>query len=44
MDEALVTLMDEMERRREGRKSELMDLLIAADWKSLFGIPVVKYA
>ncbi len=44
VDTALITLMDEMERRRAGEASELMDLLIAADWKTLFGIPVVKYA
>jgi nitrate reductase beta subunit len=44
VDDALITLLGEMERRKEGKKSELMDLLIAADWKQLFGIPVVKYA
>jgi hypothetical protein len=44
VDDALITLLNEMERRKEGKKSELMDLLIAADWKQLFGIPVVKYA
>ena len=44
VDRALVTLHDEMERRRAGRPSELMDLLIAREWKQLFGIPVVRYS
>jgi len=39
-----IRLQGEYVRRKEGKKSELMDLLIAADWKQLFGIPVVKYA
>ena len=42
VDQALVTIMDEMERRRQGKPSELMDLLIAKDWKSLFDIPDVQ--
>ena len=44
VDQALVTIMDEMERKREGKASELMDLLIARDWKSLFHIPDVRIA
>ncbi len=36
--------MDEMERKKEGKASELMDLLIARDWKSLFNIKEVKVA
>ena len=35
-------MMDEMERKKEGKESELMDLLIARDWKSLFNIKDVK--
>jgi hypothetical protein len=31
-----------MDRRKEGKPSELMDLLIAKDWKSLFNIPDVQ--
>jgi len=42
VDQALATMMDEMERRRQGKPSELMDLLIAKDWKSLFNIPDVQ--
>lgn len=42
VDQALATIMDEMERRRQGKPSELMDLLIATDWKSLFNIPDVQ--
>lgn len=42
VDEALITLDGEMERRRQGKPSELMDLLIARDWKSLFNIPDVQ--
>jgi nitrate reductase beta subunit len=42
VDQALATIMDEMERRRQGKPSELMDLLIAKDWKSLFNIPDVQ--
>ena len=36
--------MDEMERKKEGKASELMDLLIAKDWKSLFNIQDVQIA
>jgi DMSO reductase family type II enzyme iron-sulfur subunit len=42
VDAALATLHFEMERRQEGRPSELMDLLIAKEWKSLFAIPDVR--
>jgi DMSO reductase family type II enzyme iron-sulfur subunit len=42
VDAALATLHDEMEKRQNGRASELMDLLIAKDWKSLFNIPDVR--
>ena len=44
VDQALITLHEEMERKREGKESELMDLLIAREWKSLFNIPDVKIA
>jgi len=44
VDQALITMMDEMERKRDGKASELMDLLIARDWKSLFNITDVKVA
>jgi len=44
VDAALITLHEEMEKKREGKASELMDLLIARDWKSLFNIPDVKVA
>jgi DMSO reductase family type II enzyme iron-sulfur subunit len=44
VDAALITMMDEMERKKEGKASELMDLLIARDWKSLFKIQDVKVA
>jgi len=43
VDRALATLSGEMERRERGESSELMDLLIAKDWKSLFDIPDVRY-
>ena len=33
-----------MEKKQEGKESELMDLLIAREWKSLFNIPDVKVA
>jgi hypothetical protein len=33
-----------MERKQDGKASELMDLLIAREWKSLFNIPDVKIA
>jgi DMSO reductase family type II enzyme iron-sulfur subunit len=42
VDTALITMMEEMERKKEGKASELMDLLIARDWKSLFKIKDVK--
>jgi steroid C-25 hydroxylase beta subunit len=42
VDEALITLHGEMEKKQEGRPSELMDLLIAREWKSLFNIPDVR--
>jgi hypothetical protein len=42
VDASLITLQEEMERRKEGKPSELMDLLIAKDWKSLFNIPDVQ--
>jgi len=44
VDEALATLLVEMENKQQGRPSELMDLLIAKDWKSLFNIPDVRVA
>jgi hypothetical protein len=42
VDEALITLQYEMERKQEGKESRLMDILIAKEWKSLFNIPDVK--
>ena len=42
VDEALITLQFEMERKQEGKESRLMDILIAKEWKSLFNIPNVK--
>ena len=33
-----------MEKKKAGKPSELMDLLIARDWKSLFNIPDVQVA
>jgi nitrate reductase beta subunit len=42
VDQALITLQYEMERKQEGKESRLMDLLIAKEWKSLFKIPDVK--
>ena len=44
VDAALITLHEEMEKKKDGKPSELMDLLIARDWKSLFNIPEVKIA
>jgi DMSO reductase family type II enzyme iron-sulfur subunit len=44
VDAALITLHEEMEKKQAGKPSELMDLLIARDWKSLFNIPDVKIA
>lgn len=43
VDDALITLHNEMERKKEGKPSILMDLLIAKDWKAMFNIPDVKY-
>jgi len=42
VDQALITLDAEMERKKAGKASELMDLLIAKDWKSLFNITDVQ--
>ncbi len=42
VDEALAVLQAEMEKKQRGEDSELMDLLIAKEWKSLFNIPDVK--
>ena len=42
VDQALITLDAEMDRKKEGKASELMDLLIAKDWKSLFHITDVQ--
>ena len=44
VDQALITMMEEMDRTKEGKPSELMDLLIARDWKSLFNIKDVQVA
>ncbi len=44
VDQALITIMQEMENKKEGKASELMDLLIARDWKSLFKIKDVQVA
>ena len=38
----LITLNFEMERKREGKPSNLMDLLITKDWKSMFNSPDVR--
>ena len=35
--QALALLIDERAKNREGKKSELMDLLIARDWLKMFG-------
>lgn len=43
VDAALATLKAEMEKRQRGEPSELMDILIAKDWRSLFKIPEIKY-
>lgn len=43
VDGALITLHNEMERKKEGKASHLMDLLIAKDWKAMFNIPDVKH-
>jgi DMSO reductase family type II enzyme iron-sulfur subunit len=42
VDAALITLHEEMDRKKAGKPSELMDLLIARDWKSLFNIADVQ--
>ncbi|MBL8199527.1 MAG: respiratory nitrate reductase subunit beta [Chromatiales bacterium] len=42
VDQALITLQGEMEKKQEGKPSQLMDLLIAREWKSLFNIPDVR--
>ena len=42
VDQSLITIMNEMENTRNGKPSELMDLLIARDWKSLFNITDVQ--
>ena len=42
VDRALDTLRAEQERKKNGEESELMDLLIAKEWKSLFSIPDVR--
>ena len=42
VDEALKVMQNEMEKKQKGEDSELMDLLIAKEWKSLFSIPDVK--
>jgi nitrate reductase beta subunit len=44
VDMAIYTVNTEMEKKRNGEESILMDLLIAKDWKSLFNIPDVKLA
>lgn len=41
VDRALATLKLEMEKARQGEKSELMDLLIAYQWQNMF-IPFVE--
>jgi ethylbenzene hydroxylase subunit beta/complex iron-sulfur molybdoenzyme family reductase subunit beta len=35
--DALVVLKEEMAKRKKGEASELMDILIAYDWKEMFG-------
>jgi len=42
--QSLITMHEEMEKKQQGKNSELMDLLIAKEWKSLFNIPDVKVA
>lgn len=39
---ALQTLEAEQKKKENGEESELMDLLIAKDWKAMFDIPDVK--
>ncbi|GMV00626.1 MAG: hypothetical protein AMXMBFR52_02820 [Burkholderiales bacterium] len=43
VDAALATIRAEMERRQRGEPSELMDLLVARDWKTLFNIPEPRH-
>ena len=40
----MLTTESAEEKKQEGKASELMDLLIAKEWKSLFNIPDVKVA
>ncbi|TDI66656.1 MAG: respiratory nitrate reductase subunit beta [Alphaproteobacteria bacterium] len=42
VDQALITLKAEMALKQQNQPSELMDLLIAKDWKSLFKITDVQ--
>lgn len=42
VDQSLATIKAETAKRQKGQPSELMDLLIAKDWKSLFKITDVK--
>ena len=42
VETALATIQNEMAKKKEGQESELMDLLIAKEWKSLFNIPDVR--
>mgnify|MGYP003460756971 CR=1 FL=1 len=42
VDQALITLHFEMEKKKGGSASKLMDLLIAKDWKAMFNIPDVR--
>ena len=42
VDRALDTIQNEMDKKKQGQPSELMDLLIAKEWKSLFNIPDVR--
>jgi len=44
VDQSLITIMQEIENKKAGKPSELMDLLIARDWKSLFKIKDVQVA
>ena len=41
---ASASVLTQTEKKKEGKPSELMDLLIARDWKSLFNIPDVREA
>jgi len=42
LDPALATLYAEMAKKQRGEGSELMDILIAKEWKSLFAIPNLR--